>query len=148
MASNNNIVMNLDEQYLIETNEQVLKNHEKLTGKQVWIEAIPKNIIHVFPKINNVGNSGNREEDLIEKAACIMAVIPWAQVFLDGNRRTGIIAAGTFLCDNGYDLDINPEDENSELRKLLSEIKKHYADLEPSIMKQLSFYISKRMKLL
>jgi len=36
--------MNLDEQYLIETNEQVLKNHEKLTGQQVWIEVIPKNI--------------------------------------------------------------------------------------------------------
>nr|WP_280924483.1 type II toxin-antitoxin system death-on-curing family toxin [Nitrosopumilus ureiphilus] len=102
--------------------------------------------MNVFPKINNVGNSGNKEEDLIEKTACIIAVIPWAQVFFDGNRRTGIIAAGTFLRDNGYDLDINPEDENLELRKLLSEIKKHYADLEPSIMKQLSFYISKRMK--
>lgn len=138
--------MNLDEQYLIETNEQVLKNHEKLTGQQVWIEVVPKNIARVFPKVNSVGNSGNKEEDLIEKAACIMAVIPWTQAFFDGNRRTGIIAAGTFLRDNGYDLDINPEDENLELRKLLSEIKKHYTDLEPGIMKQMSFYISKRMK--
>ncbi len=146
MASNNDVVMNLDEQYLIETNEQVLKNHEKLTGQQVWIEVIPQNIARVFPKVNSVGNSGNKEEDLIEKTACIMAVIPWAQVFFDGNRRTGIIAARTFLSDNGYDLDINPEDENLELRKLLSEIKKHYTGLEPSIMKQLSFYISKRMK--
>ena len=138
--------MNLDEQYLIETNEQVLKNHKKLTGQQVWIEVIPENIARVFPKVNSVGNSGNREEDLIEKAACIMAVIPWAQVFFDGNRRTGIIAAGTFLCDNGYDLDINPGDENLELRKLLSEIKKHYLTLNQDIMKQLSFYISQRMK--
>ena len=138
--------MNLDEQYLIETNEQVLKNHKKLTGQQVWIEVIPENIARVFPKVNSVGNSGNREEDLIEKAACIMAVIPWAQVFFDGNRRTGIIAAGTFLCDNGYDLDINPGDENLELRKLLSESKKHYLTLNQDIMKQLSFYISQRMK--
>ena len=75
-----------------------------------------------------------------------MAVIPWAQVFFDGNRRTGIIAAGTFLCDNGYDLDINPGDENLELRKLLSEIKKHYLTLNQDIMKQMSFYISKRIK--
>lgn len=146
MASNNDIIMNLDEQYLIETNEQVLKNHKKLTGQQVWIEVIPKNIARVFPKVNSVGNSGNREEDLIEKAACIMAVIPWAQAFFDGNRRTGIIAAAKFLHDNGYELDIDPEDENLELRKLLSEIKKHHADLEPSIMKQLSFYISKKIK--
>lgn len=146
MTSNNEIVMNLDNQYLVETNEQILKNHKKLTGQQVWIEVIPKNITRVFPKVNSVGNSGNREEDLIEKAACIMAVIPWAQAFFDGNRRTGIIAAGTFLRDNGYDLDINPEDENLELRKLLSEIKKHTLDLEPSIMKKMSFYISKRIK--
>ena len=138
--------MNLDEQYLIETNEQVLKNHKKLTGQQVWIEVVSQNIARVFPKVNNVGNSKNREKNLIEKAACIIAVIPWTQAFFDGNRRTGIIAAITFLRDNGYDLDINPEDENLELRKLLSEIKKHSADLEPSIMKKLSFYISKRLK--
>ena len=138
--------MNLDEQYLIETNEQVLKNHKKLTGQQVWIEVVPQNIARVFPKVNNVGNSKNREKNLIEKTACIIAVIPWTQAFFDGNRRTGIIAAITFLRDNGYDLDINPEDENLELRKLLSEIKKYSADLEPSIMRQLYFYISKRLK--
>lgn len=138
--------MKIDEQYLIETNQQVLENHKRLTGKDVWIEVIPQNIIRVFPKINSVGTSGNTEDDLVEKAACIMAVIPWTQSFFDGNRRTGIIAAGTFLRDNGYDLDINPEEENLELRELLSEIKKHTRDLEPNIMKQLSFYISKRMK--
>ena len=108
MTSKNDIVMDLDEQYLIETNEQILKNHEKITGQQVWIEVIPKNIARVFQKINSVGNSGNKEEDLVEKAACIMAVIPWAQAFLDGNRRTGITAASTFLRDNGYYLDIKP----------------------------------------
>ena len=146
MASNKDIVMNLDEQYLIETNEQVLKNHKKLTGQKVWVEVVLQNIARVFRKINNAGNSENLEENLIEKAACIISVIPWTQAFFDGNRRTGIIAAITFLRDNGYDLDINPEDENLELRKLLSEIKKHSNDLEPSIMKQLSFYISKRLK--
>ena len=146
MTSNSGIVMNLDEQYLIETNEQILKNHERLTGQKVWIEVIHKNIARVFPKVNGVGNSGNKEEDLVEKAACIMAVIPWAQAFFDGNRRTGIIAAGTFLRDNGYELDINPEDENLELRKLLSEIKKQSQTLNQDIMKQLSFYISTRMK--
>jgi len=41
------------------------------------------------------------------------------QPFMDGNRRTGIIAAGKFLRDNGYDLDIDPEEVNSELRSML-----------------------------
>ena len=63
---------------------------------------------------------------------------------LDGNRRTSIVAAGTFLRDNGYELDISPEEENTELRGMLSEIKKHQRDLEPAIMKQLFLYISER----
>ncbi|MGI0047469.1 MAG: Fic family protein [Nitrosotalea sp.] len=92
------------------------------------------------------GNSGNKEEDLIEKAAWIMAVILWAQAFFDGNRRTGIIAAGKFLYDNGYELDIDPENENLELRSMLSEIKKQSRTLNQNIMKQLSFYLSKRMR--
>ena len=45
-----------------------------------------------------------------------MAVIPWAQAFFDGNRRTGIIAASKFLHDNGYEFDIDPDDGNLELR--------------------------------
>jgi prophage maintenance system killer protein len=75
-----------------------------------------------------------------------MAVIPWAQAFFDGNRRTGIITAGKFLYDNGYELDIDPENENLELRGILSEIKKQSQTLNKNIMKQLSFYISKRIK--
>ena len=146
MTSNNDIVMNLDEQYLIETNEQVLNTRKKKTGEQVWIEAVPKNIARVFPKVNSVGNSGSRKDDLIEKATCIIAVIPWAQAFFDGNRRTGIIAAGRFLHDNGYDLDIDPKNENLELRGMLSELKKQSQTLNQSIMKQMSFYILKRIK--
>ena len=145
MTSNNEIVMSLDNQYLIDTNEKILKRHAQIKKARVWIETT-KNIDVVIPKVNSVGNSGNRTEDLIEKAACIMAVVPWAQAFFDGNRRTGIIAAGKFLHDNGYELDIDPEDENLELRDMLSEIKKHRRDLEPNIMKQMSFYISKRIK--
>jgi len=148
VTSNNEIVMNLNEQYLIETNEKILNKRHELTGGEVFIETFPKNLARVFPIVNSYSNSGNREEDLIEKATCIIAVIPWVQAFADGNRRTGIIAAGTFLRDNGYDLDIDPEDENKELRSMLSEIKKHTCELDSNIMSQMSFYISERMKLL
>ena len=140
------IILKIDEQYLIETNEQILEDYRRLTGKPVYIEVFPDNMTVVFPKINSYGNSGNKENDLVEKAACIMAVLPWKQVFMDGNRRTGIIAAGTFLRDNGYDLGIDPTDDNLELRELLGEIKKHDRDLEPNLMKKLFLYISKRMK--
>jgi len=145
MTSNNEIIMNLDNQYLIDINKKILERHARIKTAKVYIETT-KNIDLVIPMVNSVGNSGNKKEDLIEKAACIMAVIPWAQAFFDGNRRTGIIAAGKFLHDNGYELEIDPDNENLELRDMLSEIKKQSQTLNPRIMKQLSFYISKRIK--
>ena len=145
MVSDDKIVMEIDETFLIETNKKILLRENKRTGKEVSIEVVPQNLARVFPKVNEYGTSGNTEQDLIQKATAIMAAIPWLQAFFDGNRRTSIVAAGTFLRDNGYELDISPEEENIELREMLIEIKKHQRDLEPTIMKQLFLYISERM---
>jgi prophage maintenance system killer protein len=103
-------------------------------------------MVEVLSMINNVGNSGNKEQDLLEVATHILGVIPLKQPFMDGNRRTGIIAAGKFLRDNGYDLDIVPEEENLELILMLRRIKDQMLTLNQEVMGQMSFYISKRMK--
>jgi|GEM_PF-702425 len=145
MASDDDIVMEIDENFLIEINKKILLREKERTGKEVVIEAVPQNLAQVFPKVSEYGTSGNTEQDLIQKATAIMAAIPWLQAFFDGNRRTSIVAAGTFLRDNGYELDISSEEENIELREMLIEIKKHQRDLEPTIMKQLFLYISERM---
>ncbi|MBA0908774.1 MAG: Fic family protein [Nitrosarchaeum sp.] len=134
MASDDDIVMEIDENFLIETNKKILLREKERTGKEVVIEAVPQNLAQVFPKVSEYGTSGNTEQDLIQKATAIMAAIPWLQAFFDGNRRTSIVAAGTFLRDNGYELDISSEEENIELREMLIEIKKHQRDLEPTIM--------------
>lgn len=138
--------MKIDEQYLTETNEQVLQIRKKKTGEPVYIGVIRKNMDEVLFMINNVGNSGNKEHDLLEIATHIIGVIVLKQPFMDGNRRTGIIAAGKFLRNNGYDLDIEPEEVNSELRSMLKKIKSQLLTLNPEAMEQLSFYISKRMR--
>ncbi len=140
-----NIVMEIHERYLTATNEQVLLREEKRTGRRVYIGIIQKNLDKALSTINNAGNSGDKERDLIETAAHIMGTIALEQPFMDGNRRTGIVAACKFLRDNGYDLDIDPE-ENLELRQMLRRIKDQMLTLNPEVMKQLSFYISKRMK--
>lgn len=145
MVSNNGIIMEINDTFLIETNEKILLREKMRTGKTVYIETVPKNLAKVLLKVSEYGNSGNFEQNLIQKAAAILASIPWLQAFFDGNRRTAIIAAGTFLRDNGYELDIDPEEENTELRVMLSEIKKHRRDLEPTIMQQLFLYISERI---
>lgn len=95
--------------------------------------------------INNAGNSGNKEQDLLETAAHILGIITLKQPFMDGNRRTGIIV-GKFLRDNGYDLDIVLEGENSELRSMLRKIKDQLLTLNPEAMEQLFFYISERVR--
>ncbi len=142
----NNIVMKIDEQYLIETNEQVLLRHKKRTNEQVHFGVIQKNMDEVLFMISNVGNSGNKEQDLLEISTHILGAIILKQPFMDGNRRTGIIATGKFLRDNGYDLDIDPEEMNSELRSMLRKIKDQLLTLNPEVMKQLTFYISQRMR--
>ena len=43
MSDESNIIM-LTKQYLIETNEKILKRHERLTSKQVWIGPKDKKI--------------------------------------------------------------------------------------------------------
>jgi len=141
-----NIVMKITKQYLTETNGQILQRQKQRTGEQVHIGVIQKNMDEVILMINNVGNSGNKKQDLLEIATHILAVITLKQPFMDGNRRTGIIAAGKFLRDNGYDLNIAPEEENSELRQMLKTIKERMYTLNQEIMGQMSFYISERMK--
>lgn len=138
--------MKINEQYLTETNEQLLKRHEKRTGETVYVGIIQKNMDEVLPMINDVGNSGNKKQDLLEIAIHILGVITLKQPFMDGNRRTGIIAAGKFLRDNGYDLDIAPEEENLQLKQMLRRIKDKMFTLNQDVMGQLSFYISERMK--
>lgn len=138
--------MKIHEQYLTETNEQVLLRHKKRTGEPVYIGVIQKNMDEVLLMINNVGNSGNKEQDLLEMATHILGVITLKQPFMDGNRRTGIIAASKFLRNNGYDLDIDPEEANSELRSMLKKIKGQLLTLNQEVMEQLSFYISERMR--
>ncbi len=142
----NNMVMKIHERYLTETNEQILLRHKKRTGEPVHIGVIQKNMDEVLSMINNVGNSGNKEQDLLEITTHVLGVITLKQPFMDGNRRTGIIAAGKFLRDNGYDLDIDPEETNSELRSMLRKIKDQLLTLNPEVMEQMSFYILKRMR--
>ena len=68
----NNIVIKIHERYLTETNEQILLRHKKRTGEPVHIGVIQKNMDEVISMINNVGNSGNNEQDLLEIATHVL----------------------------------------------------------------------------
>ncbi len=43
-----------------------------------------------------------QQADVIEQAAFLMAEIAFAHAFLDGNKRTAVVAGGAFLDRNGF----------------------------------------------
>ena len=145
MTSNNEIIMNIVESYLIETNKKILKRHEEKHNVQVWIEPT-KSLDEIIPHVDSVGNSGDRKEDLIEKVVHLLVIMTLKQPFYDGNKRTGVVSGIKLAYDNGYDLGIDPEADNSELREMLIKIKQHYHNLDMKIVAQMSFYISERIK--
>jgi hypothetical protein len=53
MTSNNEIIMNLDSQYLIDVNEKILKRHARIKNVKVYIETT-KNIDLVIPTVNSL----------------------------------------------------------------------------------------------
>lgn len=143
MENKSNIIM-IEKEFLIETNEKILKRHQRLTGERVYI-GTTNTIDFIISHVENVGNSGNKREDLIEKAVNLICKIAWEQPFEDGNRRTGIICAMQFLRDNGYELEIESGKANLDLRKMLKEIKMHRRGLHAETMNKISFYISERI---
>ncbi|NIN69632.1 MAG: type II toxin-antitoxin system death-on-curing family toxin [Anaerolineae bacterium] len=55
--------------------------------------------------------------DVFSKAAALMESLVGSHPFVDGNKRTGVVAAAIFLIRNGWTLEVsNPELEDLALR--------------------------------
>ena len=68
--------------------------------------------------------------DLFSQAAALMDSLIRNHPFVDGNKRTGITAAGLFLRRNGYRLTA----KNSDLLSITMKIAKSQSDLEELII--------------
>lgn len=64
--------------------------------------------------------------DLFSKAAALMESLIRNHPFVDGNKRTGVTAAGLFLRRNGYRLTAN----NTDLVSITMEIDQSQSDVE------------------
>ncbi|MGI0056247.1 MAG: Fic family protein [Nitrosarchaeum sp.] len=135
----------IDKQYLIALNKKILEIFAKRYPGTPNLFVVRNEIDDVLPMVESVGKSGDKKKDLIEKAAYLMAYISWAQPFGDGNKRTGWISATKFLRDNGYDLDLSTSEDQKEIRSLLYDIQDERTSLDQSVVKQIIFYISKRI---
>lgn len=73
---------------------------------------------NVKDQISEIINSSN---DVIENTINLLLYIMKTQVFIDGNKRTGVIFANHYMIRNGYGLIVVPAE-------LVSEYKKHLID--------------------
>jgi death-on-curing protein len=93
------------------TAEQVLFIHARLiaeTGGQHGVRDLDM----LLSALGRVQASFNQEDlypDLFIKAAALMDSLIRNHPFLDGNKRTGITAAGLFLLRNGYHLRVESD---------------------------------------
>ena len=135
----------VDKQYLIDLNKKILETYTKKHRGAHAPFVVRTEIDEIMPMIEKVGKSGDEKKDLIEKSAYLMASISWMQPFGDGNKRTGLISAMKFLRDNGYELEISTDEDQREIRRLLYEIQDERTSLNSLVVKQIIFYISKRI---
>ncbi|WP_316506384.1 Fic family protein [Nitrosopumilus sp.] len=135
----------VDKKYLIDLNKKILETYyKKHPGNHIPF-VVRTEIDDILPMVEKVGRSGDERKNLIEKSSYLMASISWMQPFGDGNKRTALISAIKFLQDNGYDLEISSADDQREIRRLLYEIQDERTDMNILVVKQIIFYISKRI---
>ncbi|MEX1150812.1 MAG: Fic family protein [Nitrosopumilaceae archaeon] len=130
-----------DRSFLIETNRKVINEHPEvydvIGGRGDELDSV----LEIFESVG----SDDEPENLIIKAAHLALSISWVQPFLGGNKRTALLAATTFLEENGYSLEILPEDEG-HIRELLYRIQDLRSDLDSSIIDKMILYICKNIK--
>lgn len=135
----------VDKQYLIDLNEKILKTFaHRFPGADVPLIVRPE-IDDVLSHVESIQKTGGELFYLTEKAAHLMSYVSWAQPFGDGNKRTGWIAAAKFLHDNGYELNLNSIEDQRAIRRLLYAIQDERTRLDVDVVKQIIFYISKRI---
>lgn len=133
--------------YLIDTNKLLIETwnveHPKPDDQQPLGVRRPE-IDSIIPMVEEYDRSNMKLEDFIRKSAYVMAIVSWVQPFLDGNKRTGIIAGTKFLYDNGLVLDIEKKDE-PELRASLYDIQDLRTSLDHSVVTKIIIYTTKRI---
>lgn len=137
--------MSLEKHLFIETNQKIINEWQKKHSDTLDVHHTRiDDLESVLQIIDNVGNSVNSKENLIIKAAYIMGATSWAQPFVAGNKRTGILVAATFLNENGYSIEISKDDE-IYLREVLYRIQDSRSELDSSIIGELILYISTKI---
>ena len=99
-----------------------------------------------------IGFSKNRMQGVLDrveachglcaKASVLMCGIAWAQPFSGANKRTAVASAKALLGRHGLDIDCSLDSGNADsLRRLLLEIQKRRAFLDPDVLLKAQIYL-------
>lgn len=92
--------------------EQILFIHARLIEETVGIHGV-RDLSMLQSAVGRPQASFDQQElypDLFSKAAALMEALIRNHPFVDGNKRTGVTAAGLFLWANGYRLTAKNDD--------------------------------------
>lgn len=89
----------------------------------------PGNLSYTIENVRNIHNKyKNKETRVIFKAAFILYNLVFGHPFADGNKRTGVITANSFLEYNGYSILTLPFRKSKEFLLLVAQGKKTEKD--------------------
>lgn len=135
-----------DRSFIIETNKKIITQFKSTNPEIFDVFGVRDEALDTVLEIfESVGSDDDEKENLIIKATYIALSISWEQPFLGGNKRTALLVATTFLEENGYSLEIPPEDEGY-IRELLYRIQDSRSELDSSIIGEMILYICTNIK--
>jgi prophage maintenance system killer protein len=91
-----------------------IRNLDVRIGGTNWKPEIP-NEIKISQEIENI----NRIENVTERAITLMLYSMRTQMFIDGNKRTSMLAGNHIMISNGAGIISVPLEHQKEFRKLL-----------------------------
>lgn len=103
----------------------VIHANKSLTAMYGQPHAIQQeaNLDHVLDRMQRYGESiSDEEEKILKKAAYLLYHLAYtAHVFWDGNKRTALLSAASFLVANGYTF-IPGDERQEEVARTMKEI--------------------------
>ncbi len=100
-------IRHLDLETLVRINKRIVS----LTrDKHEYTEEDKRSLRDLLAAVENTANEEERVESLIRKASLLVLRIASGQHFHEGNKRTALVAAESFLKVNGYTIDIQDSD--------------------------------------
>lgn len=101
-----------------------LSQVQRLHARLVTANGVPTQLDMLDSAVHSPTNLMHyaKQEDVFQLAANLAEKVMKNHAFQDGNKRTGLVAAGMFLRVNGYDLQDNDNDKKKKTTTTIARV--------------------------